>query len=83
MTTILGEKTSLITCFFLFFCFLVTCTVFIWTSHLFSSFGRAPIALVCDTLMDSTIRRRSFAGAEKLGRYIHMIFYLDATCLVH
>jgi hypothetical protein len=33
--------------------------------------------------MDSTIRRRSFAGAEKLGRYIHMIFYLDATCLVH
>jgi hypothetical protein len=48
MMTILGEKTSLSTWFF--FCFLVTCIVFIWTSHLVPSFGRAPIPLVCDTL---------------------------------
>jgi hypothetical protein len=67
MMTILGEKTS-------FFGFLVTCTVFIWTSQLVPSFGRAPIALVCDTLWIALLPGGPLQELKSLAdTYIHMI----------
>jgi hypothetical protein len=54
---------------------------YVYSFHLDFTFGpqfrEGPNSPSLWYFMDSTItRRRSFAGAEKLGRYIHMIFTL-------